>query len=311
MSEPLISVCIITHNHLNYIRDAIEGVLTQKINFRIKLIIADDYSTDGTREIVLAYKDKHPDIITLILQEENVGVSKNWFDMVSTPKSKYIAFCDGDDYWTDPYKLQKQVDFLENNPDYAICYHPVEYLYADPKPKRIFDETYRESETTYTRDLIRNNYISTVSCVLRRDYIENIPSWFKDVIPLDWPLLILASFGKKIFRINEKMATYRVHDNSIWGTKKITYYHDRMYNVLASLEKSTPDAYLQNVRDKKFDISIELYKSYLIEGKIIAAFRTIPRIFSYRHHQNMKNYLMASKIVVVSFIRKFIKKRTM
>ena len=117
---PLLSVCLITYNHENYIRQAIEGVLMQKVNFNWELIIAEDCSTDKTRDIILEYKKKHPDFIKLILQEKNVGPAKNWIELITKPNSKYIAYFEGDDYWTDPLKLQKQVGFLEANPDYVI-----------------------------------------------------------------------------------------------------------------------------------------------------------------------------------------------
>ena len=90
----------------------------QKVDFDYELIIADDYSTDGTREIILDYKENYPGLIKLILQKRNVGPGKNWLDLIEAPKSKYIAYFEGDDYWTDPYKLQKQVDFLEANEGY-------------------------------------------------------------------------------------------------------------------------------------------------------------------------------------------------
>ena len=122
---PLISVCLITYNHVKYIREAIQGVLVQKIDFECEIIIADDFSTDGTTAIVLNYKEKYPDLIKLILQKKNVGATQNFIDLISTPQSKYIAYLDGDDYWTDPLKLQKQVDFMEANKNASLCYHKV------------------------------------------------------------------------------------------------------------------------------------------------------------------------------------------
>src|SRR5260221_9377408 len=107
MSTPLLSVCLITYNHSKFIRQAIEGVLMQSVNFSWELIIADDCSTDGTREILLEYKQKYPDFIKLILQKQNVGPAKNWLGLITSPKSKYIAYFEGDDFWIHPFKLQK------------------------------------------------------------------------------------------------------------------------------------------------------------------------------------------------------------
>ena len=129
MSISLLSVCLSTYNHVKYIREAIDGVLMQKVNFSWELIIADDFSTDGTREIVLSYKEKYPEFIKLVLQEKNVGALRNWFDLLNVPASKYIAYFEGDDYWTDSYKLQRQVDFLEKNEDYGLVWTDVDFYH--------------------------------------------------------------------------------------------------------------------------------------------------------------------------------------
>ena len=135
---PLLSVCLITYNHFKYIKQAIDGVLMQKVDFSWELIIADDFSTDGTREILLEYKKKYPQFITLILQEKNVGAAQNWLDLITSPKSKYIAYLEGDDYWTDENKLQKQIDFLEENEGYSGCFHYTQILNEDAILGRLF-----------------------------------------------------------------------------------------------------------------------------------------------------------------------------
>src|ERR1700739_2391661 len=114
--KPLISVCMITYNHEKYIAQAIESVLAQKTNFPVELVIGDDYSTDSTRKICLDYKKKHPDILKLRFPDKNMGMMPNFIANLKECDSRYIALLEGDDYWTDPYKLQKQFDFLEANP---------------------------------------------------------------------------------------------------------------------------------------------------------------------------------------------------
>ena len=120
---PLLSIVTITYNHESFIAKTIEGVLMQQVNFPIELIIAEDCSTDGTRAICQRYADEHPELIRLITSESNVGAVKNERRAMLAAKGKYIAFCEGDDYWTDPCKLQKQVDFLESHPDYSVTFH--------------------------------------------------------------------------------------------------------------------------------------------------------------------------------------------
>lgn len=208
MELPLLSVCLITYNHEKFIRQAIEGILMQKVDFDWELIIADDCSTDNTREIIREYKQKYPNFIKLIFQDKNVGAAKNWMDLISSPKSKYIAYLEGDDYWTDPLKLQKQVDFLESNPDYVLCFHEINILKLDGEIVDDFitkvPENYESIET-----LARlGNYIHTPSIVFR-NVIKEFPFEFEFSPIGDYFLyLILAEHGKLKF-LEEKMAVYR------------------------------------------------------------------------------------------------------
>lgn len=120
-----LAVYMITHNHELYIEQAIKSILSQKTTFNYKLFIGEDFSTDRTREICYNFKEKNPGKIELICSEENIGAKNNaiiTFKTCFKSKAKYIALCEGDDYWTDPLKLQKQVDFLESNPNYSFCY---------------------------------------------------------------------------------------------------------------------------------------------------------------------------------------------
>ena len=121
--KPLLSVVTITYNHENFIAKTIEGVLMQKVNFPMEFILAEDCSTDGTRRICQEYAEKYPNLIHLIISDTNVGGKKNECRAMTAARGKYIAFCEGDDYWTDPLKLQKQVDFLESHPEYSACFH--------------------------------------------------------------------------------------------------------------------------------------------------------------------------------------------
>jgi glycosyltransferase involved in cell wall biosynthesis len=230
MSHPLLSVCLITYNHVNYIRQAIDGVLAQKVNFSWELIIADDFSTDGTREIVLEYKNKYSDFIKLILQKKNVGPAQNWMDLITRPQSKYVAYFEGDDYWTDPHKLQKQVDFLEKNPDFAICFHNMQIIYDD-EPHLNCTSNINQREITTIEDLAWGNYIYTASCIFRK-YFNELPPWHSDCPVGDYPLHLLnAQYGKIKF-INEVMGVYRIHAGGIWENKSFIYRIEKWVEML-------------------------------------------------------------------------------
>ncbi|ARV06776.1 hypothetical protein BTO04_08795 [Polaribacter sp. SA4-10] len=235
IEAPLLSVCLITYNHVNYIQQAIEGVLMQEVDFAWELVIADDFSTDGTREVLLEYQDKYPDFIKLILQERNVGVTINGIDLLTYPEAKYIAYFDGDDYWTDPFKLQKQVDFLERNADFVICFHPVKIW--NENDQKLEDDyiTRNVSETTDIYELAKGNYIHTPSVLFRNGLIKEYPDEFYKSPVGDYFLHMLnAQFGK-IKKLPDVMAVYRVHVNSVWSNnkqqgEKIIVYLDLMIN---------------------------------------------------------------------------------
>ena len=224
MDIPLLSVCLITYNHVNFIKQAIDGVLMQKVGFAWELIIADDFSTDGTREIVLEYKDKYPDLIKLILQEKNVGAAQNFIDLITAPKSKYIAYFEGDDYWTDALKLQKQVDFLEANPDFAICFHNVAIINEDnPERNRLNNDDLTPEISTLDNLLEGNNYIATCSAVIKTNLIQNLPDWFTSLPFGDYALYLIAARHGKIKYINNVMSVYRIHPGGIHGNFTNSY----------------------------------------------------------------------------------------
>jgi glycosyltransferase involved in cell wall biosynthesis len=135
MTKPLVSIKMITYNHAPFIAQAIEGVLQQKTNFPFELVIGEDCSTDGTREIVFDYKEKFPDIIRVITSEKNVGMKKNSLRVLNACRGKYFAFCEGDDYWQNPDKMQKQVDYLESHPECGLVYSSYDVYHVGPQEK--------------------------------------------------------------------------------------------------------------------------------------------------------------------------------
>ncbi|QYS90774.1 glycosyltransferase [Flavobacterium covae] len=128
-----VSVCMITYNHEKYIKQAIESILMQKTNFDFELIISNDNSNDTTHKIILDLLEEHIDSkkIKYLHNKKNLGMMPNFIQAIQNCKGEYIALCEGDDYWTDPEKLQKQVDFLDTNKNFAICFHPVNIDYQN------------------------------------------------------------------------------------------------------------------------------------------------------------------------------------
>ena len=226
MDIPLLSVCLITYNHVNFIKQAVDGVLMQKVDFAWELIIADDFSTDGTREIVLEYKNKYPDLIKLILQEKNVGAAQNFIDLITAPKSKYIAYFEGDDYWTDALKLQKQVDFLEVNPEYSGAFHQIQVLEQDGSwgdPLKGLQNLGNRLDVTLEDCISNTPPFHTSSFLFRRDRLH-LPQDFSRYSSGDMSLYVILSSQGKFRRIPENMSVYREHPGGI--TKKSAAHRD-------------------------------------------------------------------------------------
>lgn len=212
----LCSVLMITYNHEKYIAQAIDSVLMQKTNFDYEIVIGEDCSTDRTREIVLEYKAKHPDKIKLLLQKKNVGMMQNFIDTLNTCTGKYIALLEGDDYWTDQYKLQKQVEILEKNDKARICYNPVNVI----KNGQIVEVFPSDNLAIISfNDLIIKNTIPTCSVVFRWKPDLNFPPEYKSLPLGDWPLYLLLLYDTDEYavKINELMANYRLHEGGIFS----------------------------------------------------------------------------------------------
>lgn len=224
MNNPLVSVCCITYNHVNYIRETIDGFLIQKTNFSFEIIIHDDASTDGTQDIINEYAKNFPQLLVPIYQVDNQFSKRtNVFTSFVVPKikGKYIAVCEGDDYWTDPYKLQKQVDFLEANPEYGMVCTDYSKLFEKDQvlTPNCFNNKKYKNEVGYQDYIIDRSSIGTATVMIRKDIIEKykrdigaerINTWRSGDTAL-W--LYLLTFSKaKVMQDNT--AVYRINAES-------------------------------------------------------------------------------------------------
>jgi glycosyltransferase involved in cell wall biosynthesis len=204
-----VSVIMITYAHENFIEKAIEGVLMQECNFDVELIIADDNSPDGTEHIVQKMRSEHPNghKVHYTKHPHNKGMMGNFMWAFSQAQFKYIALCEGDDYWTSPNKLQKQVDFMESNLQYSMCFHSVDIVMASEADHYVYPIP--KSDVLKLDDVIKSHYIPTCSLLFRQEYFNgSLPFWFAKSVSGDIPLeIILASKGDTKF-LDEKMACY-------------------------------------------------------------------------------------------------------
>lgn len=236
MINPLVSLCIITYNQKQYIKECINGALLQNLRFNFEIIINDDNSTDGTSVICNQFLNENSEIVSYYRNEQNLGMVRNWIASLNRCKGKYIAMCEGDDYWTDPNKLQRQVDFLEANPDYNVCFHRVYYKMDGREGLVLSQLNTSEKEETYSiKDLANENIIHTPSVVYRNGLIKEFPSWFNTSPVGDYVLHLLNAKKGLIKYFPQAMAVYRIHGSGIWSTKNIGDTHPKWLNLLDKL----------------------------------------------------------------------------
>ncbi|REB08726.1 glycosyltransferase [Sporosarcina sp. BI001-red] len=321
----LVSISCITYNHEDFIADAIEGFLMQKTNFDYEILIGEDCSTDRTREIVEAYIAKYPDRIKLVTSEKNVGAAKNEERLFRLSQGKYIAECEGDDYWTDPYKLQKQVDYLEENPECTMCFHAAEIVRAPKIPTGRRVAPYGTDRISPIRDIILGGggFCPTASLVYPKNAVTEPPEFLMNSHVGDYPLQLILSSQGHAYYINECMSVYRTDVKNSWTNQfnTSTNIKERMIEVnkgdiqiLMAFNLYTDfkfkDWVEQAIYEKKYAIVIssrlpkdpddrrfeEYLKSLSIKKRFkLLAYNTFPK--SYGILARYKNYFLTKKLL--------------
>lgn len=266
-TKPFVSVYMVTYNHEQYIAKAIESVLMQETKYPFQLIIGEDCSKDGTREIVRQYAKKYPDKIKAILNAENLGAQKNAGNVYKACKGKYIAMLEGDDYWTDSGKLQGQVDFLEENPGYSACFHNAKIITENSNKEWLYC-TFKGSTTFTLADIIKKNFIPTCSFVFRNEIDESFIEKITKLDCGDWALYIYVAEKGKVFYIDRIMSVYRSHIRGVWeGLSKEDTIKFRINSVL-DMNHAFEYKYDQEFRQVLYDIALTLKNQFSIRAFI-------------------------------------------
>lgn len=268
---PVVSVCIQTYQHVHYIKECLNSVLLQKARFPFEILLGEDDSTDGTREICIEYAKKYPGRIRLFLRSEKDKVyicgrktgRFNYIQNIIAAQGKYIALLDGDDYWSDDCKLQTQVDFMEANTDCSISFHKVHCLKTGGYPYPFVYTDIHEKDGKFTLyDLLEEKIPTPVSVMIRRDCVKEIPGWLWKVPFIDYPLFYHCALQGNIGFISRTMGVYRIHAGGLWSSKN---YESTLiaiwqqYNVLCSHLTGN----LQNILfQKRFNIGLSLIHFY-------------------------------------------------
>ena len=221
---PMVSVSCITYNHGRYLRKALDSFLSQKTSFFFEILIHDDASTDDTVSIIKEYAESYPEIIVPMFEEENQysrGIS-NISGVFNFPRARgrYIAMCEGDDFWTDEEKLQKQVDFMEANPEYSMCCHGASVVSEDGafRTENEIRPFEADRELTPAMLISKKTNLPTASLFFRTEYALSLPEWYFSCPVGDIPLQLYMLTRGRVFYFDRKMSAYRMGAEGSWGS---------------------------------------------------------------------------------------------
>lgn len=252
MEQPLVSICCITFQHKNYIRETLEGFLSQKTDFPFEILIHDDASTDGTADIIREYEKKYPEIIRAVLQTENQyskGIT-NISGAFNFPRArgKYIAMCEGDDYWCDSGKLQKQADYMESHQECTLCFHSAKILTVDGSFADGQMRPYKESQVISAEGIIdKPSGYAMASMMFPARLVQQLPEYYVNCPVGDIPLQWMAAAEGNGYYMDEAMSVYRVGDGGSWTAmekqgdyiKKQQRYFEKMKGCYEAFDRET------------------------------------------------------------------------
>lgn len=219
-----VSVLVPTYQHVRYIEQCLDGILMQRTSFPVEVLVGEDESADGTREICQRYAARYPDRIRLFLRERKDVIHihgrptgrSNFLRLLAEARGDHVAICEGDDYWTDPLKLQRQVEAMRSNEHWSACFHQVSLRFeAEPhEAGRVFPPGPMSVEYR-TEDLLRPWFIPTCSLLFKRSSCADLPPWTRTTLSLDIPLILLSSLTGPIGLVEGVMGVYRIHGSGV------------------------------------------------------------------------------------------------
>ena len=274
----MVTIRCIAYNQEAYIRDCLEGFVMQKTNFRFEAIVHDDASTDGTATIIKEYAEKYPDIIKPILETENQyskhdGSLRRIVDEACLG-GKYVAWCEGDDYWIDPLKLQKQVDFLESNPDYSMCWTDAfEECNGERRPYHRYN---KDCQSPLDDIIVRGgDFVPTCSIVMRKDVYFAMPKEARGFYCGDYPLQMWGAYSGKAYYLKKQTCVYRFMSIGSWTAKtakesktEMLRHYENEKVLLDSFNQLFRYKYNEAFERRKADI---LYRLLLSAGEYVKA----------------------------------------
>ncbi len=265
-----VSVCVPTYNHEKYIAQMLDGALMQQTDFAFEIVVGDDASTDSAPAIIEEYAQRFPDKIRAYLHPQNLGPKdpkefggrNNVLFLLKACRGQYVALCEGDDYWTDPFKLQKQVDFLEAHPDFAICHHDLEIIYEDGSESHSFNPK-TQKLISGIEDLLEDRWFVGTASLMYRNFFqeEEFADWHHRAAAGDWALVIQLAARGGIGYIPEVMGNYRKHRGGLSNVHAVTnaYFLRNRRQMFADVNEWLSYKYNDTVQQtlRKYDQLIE------------------------------------------------------
>jgi glycosyltransferase involved in cell wall biosynthesis len=305
---PLVDVHLITYNQENYVAQAIESVLAQRTNFPYRLIIGDDCSSDRTQAIIRHYAQEHPDRITTFLDTVHRGIpspERAGVKVLTLSTARYVAWLDGDDYWSDPSKLQKQVDVLEKHREAVICFHNVRTLPENGSAAINLCPPDQKEISTFA-DLLMGNMIPSCSVMFRREVMGTLPEWYFSLKMADWSLYILLAEHGEIRYLNEVMAVYRLHGGGSWSPRQRSHHNVYFLKLLDDVDKHFDFKHRKIIDTARARYCFELAELYYQRGHPQHALIPVKlglRASGFRHRGLLSFYLQVKAPNVYNFLR--------
>lgn len=299
-SEPIVSVCLISYNQAAYIEKAMDGILMQDLSLQWEIVIADDCSTDGTKEILQRYSEYHPGKIRILPRTANWGPGPNFVDLLLQAKGKYIAYLEGDDYWCDPTKLSQQVAYLEANTSVALTWHG--YHIIDEHDRITKADAHRDSKLNFSADEFKkiNGIKSLTICF--RNVIRQFPKNYLDCPNGDTYLYtLIGQHGGAQFIDTIQPSCYRVHSGGTWSQihqikkdkKAIQSFRCMVAYLDEILDKPTRDYYLDRLIKTQYALSHDLRKNKDLMASLMCMISSIQMALNYGKFKWIPNILSA------------------
>ena len=253
----LLSVCIRTYNQERFVSQALESVLMQRTCFPFEIIVSDDCSSDGTRTILKDFEQRYPGRFHLLLGETNVGGPNNLRRVIEASSAKYITCLDGDDYYTDKYKLQKQVEFLEDNEKYAACFHNVLSISEESDERSLFLPLDFPSIVD-ARDVISKRWFLPIHSVMMRRELISFPDWYDTVMNDDFVVNLSVVMHGPYYYMPDVMAIYRHHTSNVSiGYRDISLINGQLCKILDGFSRIYPEEYMHVFENRIKDLQYE------------------------------------------------------